>query len=754
MCAGMPTTHWRDLLHDAATPSRLIPAVSSGFVIALLVVILELSFASLIFSGPLASFAPSAAGLTLFGGFAMCLVVALFSSFPPSVCLPQDAPAAVMASVAAGIAAATLADAGTANPAQAQATVAAAMGLSTVATAAAFLILGRFGLGNLMRYMPYPVVGGFMAGIGWLLVQGSVGITTGVSLGFATLPQLLTVDKLLRLLPAVLLTLALLSAMRRWNSPFVLPGTLALALGAFGLYLVLTGQTRADAAQAGLLLGGMPEGSMLWPVFTPADLALIRWDALWPQVPQLCTIPLVAAISFLLNASGMETAAKSDLDLRREMYVNAAANLVGGAGGSHAGYTALSLSLLGPKTGSSSRLVGLSCALFIGAATFLGASVLGLFPRFILGGMVLFLGVATLLDWALDVRRQVGLVEYGLILSILCAIGFFGFLTGVGFGLVMATVIFVIKYSHLPVVRQDTDATALSSTRSRSVPDRHILRERGKGIRVLRITGYLFFGSANVLSRTVSGHLAPQTGAPPSHLVLDFAEVDGFDSSAVNCFLRLLQRCAAAGCEVVFAAAPRGLEEQMRRSSPQDAGAARFLPDLDRALEWCEDAVLARHEPHPDDKVLETLFERSVDDMMLHLEAGERFEALLERLHGHLERRAAKAGEVILTQGEVPQGVWLLISGQADELARDGREDAVVRLRGLGPGDVAGTTHPERALPAPASLVAVADCALGFLSAGALRGLEATDPATALAFYSLFTPLVEARVAESAQAQR
>ncbi len=722
--------------------------MSSGFVIALLAVIIQLSLASLIFSGPLAPFAPSAAGLTLFGGFAMCLVVALFSSFPPSVCLPQDAPAAVMAAVAAGIAATT---AGAANPAGGYATVAAAMVLSTMATGVMFLVLGRFGLGNLMRYMPYPVVGGFMAGIGWLLIQGSVGITTGVSLSFATLPQLLAADKLLRLLPAVLLTLALLTAMKRWGSAYVLPGTLALALGAFGLYLAFTGQTGADAAQAGLLLGGMPEGSMLWPVFGPADLALIRWDALWPQVPQLCTIPLVAAISFLLNASGLETAAKSDLDLKREMYVNAAANLVGGAGGSQAGYTALSLSLLGPKTGSDSRLVGLSCALFIGAATFLGASVLGFFPRFILGGMVLFLGVATMLDWVLAVRRQVSLVEYGLILSILCAIGFFGFLMGVGFGLVMATVIFVIKYSHLPVVRQDTDATVLTSARSRSVPDRHILFERGKGVRVLRITGYLFFGSANVLSRTVSGHLAPHNGPKPSHLVLDFAEVDGFDSSAVNCFLRLLQRCAAAGCEVVFAATPRGLQEQMRKSSPQDAEGARFLPDLDRALEWCEDAVLARREPHHSGDGQDTLFDRCVDDMMLHLEAGERFEALLERLHDHLERRAAVAGEVLLNQGEVPRGIWLLVSGQAEELARSAPEGTVVRLRSLGPGDMAGTTHPGRALPAPASLVAVTDCALAFLSAEALRRLEATSPADALAFYSLFTPLVEARVAEKAQ---
>ena len=96
----------RSLAHDITHPARLIPALSSALVVGLLIIVIQLSLASLIFSGPLASFAPTAAGLTLFGGFVMCFVVALGSSYPSSIALPQDAPAAVMATVPTGIAAA------------------------------------------------------------------------------------------------------------------------------------------------------------------------------------------------------------------------------------------------------------------------------------------------------------------------------------------------------------------------------------------------------------------------------------------------------------------------------------------------------------------------------------------------------------------------------------------------------------------------------------------------------------------------
>ena len=743
----MPNNRWRELLHDVCTPSRLIPALSSGLVVGLLLIVIELSLASLIFSGPLSIFAPSAAGLTLFGGFFMCLFVALGSDYPTSICAPQDAPAAILAAVATGIAAS---QAGAADPRVAFVTVAAAMALSAVASGFLYLAMGRFGLGNLMRYMPFPVVGGFLAGIGWLLVQGSVSIMAEVPLSFAGLPELLTIGKLLRLAPGAALTLTLLLAMNRWRSVFIMPGVLLSALGAFALYLLFSGQTLADAGRAGLLLGGMPDGGMLWPVFSLSDLALIRWETLLPQLPQLCTIPLVSAISFLLISSGIETAAHRDLDLKHELYLNAAVNVLGGACGAHAGYTALSLSMFGPKTGSDSRLVGLSAALLIGVATFLGAAVLGSFPRFILGGMVLFLGVATLLDWVVYARRQFTRVEYALILAILLIIGLFGFLTGVGVGLVMATVVFVVKYSRLPVVRQDTDATALSSTRQRSVPDQHILREQGQSIRILRVMGYLFFGSANILSRSVAAHLKPVVGPPPSHLILDFAEVDGFDSSAVNCFVRMLQRCTAAGCQVVFSAPPPTLEDQLRRAEPLEADRARFLPDLDRALEFCEDAVLERDLANFSTDAAagrSTLFDNAVDDLLLRLEESERFEALLASLAPHLEHRQALAGEVIVRQGDATDGVYLLVSGQAEELFEDGTA-AATRLRSLGPGSMAGQLAAGQGHGASGSILARTDCALSFLSAAALRGLETTDPATALGFYSLFSAQLEARLAQ------
>lgn len=729
---------FQEIASDITTPRRCLAALSSGLLVGMLLIVIQLSLASLIFAGPLTSFASRAAGLPLFGCFVMCTLVALFSSVPTAICVPEDSPAAILATVAAGIAAG-LAQA--ADPRTAFATVGAAMVFSTFGTGALFLILGRFRLGNMVRYMPYPVVGGFLAGVGWLLTRGSITIMTGVTPSLGNLGLFLHGDMLALWLPGLALALATLAARNVIKNGMALPVTIALALALFAAYLRLSGTSLAEAESSGLLLGGVQGGTRLWPVFGAEDLRLVRWDLLAQQIPQLCTIPLVSAISFLLVSSGMEAMLRRDLDMRHELYLNAAVNFIAGSGGSHTGFTALSYSMLGPMTGSSSRLVGIIAGLLAGAAAFSGSALLGQVPRFILGGLTMFMGLSTMLEWAVRVRARVTRAEYGLVLAILCAVGALGFLPGVALGLVMAAAVFVIKYSQLPVTRQEPDLGAMTSTVRRSVPDQHILSAHAGSIRVLHIVGFLFFGSANTLNRTVSTYFSQQGKDSFSYLVLDFSEVDGFDSSALNSLLRTVQRCTAAGVTPLFAAAPDGLAAQMRRTAPDDAEKIQFTPSLDHALEWCEDTILANFEAGKTTAEQEALFDSAVDDLLAQIEQSERFEAMLDGLGPYLNHREAAAGEVILREGDLPDGVLLLVSGQAEETrAPHGAEHGgLVRVRTLKAGALFGRAIATQRNPAAARITALTQCSLAFLSMDALARLETENPGLALTFYHQYT---------------
>ena len=91
-----------EIARDVASP-KLLPSLSIGLVNALILVMLEVSFAAMIFSAH-PHLAARAAGLTLFGTFVLCLFMALTSSCRTAVTLPQDAPTAALTVVVPAVA--------------------------------------------------------------------------------------------------------------------------------------------------------------------------------------------------------------------------------------------------------------------------------------------------------------------------------------------------------------------------------------------------------------------------------------------------------------------------------------------------------------------------------------------------------------------------------------------------------------------------------------------------------------------------
>jgi len=149
-------------------PERLLPALTAGLIAGILVIVTQVSLAALIYAGDLSGFLSRGLGFGLFACMLTAAVIALTSSLPGMVGLPQDIPAALLAVTAATVAV----NMRGLEPQNIFVTVAVSIGLCSLLTALVALGLGAFRLGRLMRYIPYPVIGGFLAGTGWFLVRG------------------------------------------------------------------------------------------------------------------------------------------------------------------------------------------------------------------------------------------------------------------------------------------------------------------------------------------------------------------------------------------------------------------------------------------------------------------------------------------------------------------------------------------------------------------------------------------------------
>ena len=157
-------------------PHQLTTGLTAGVARGPADISVLLSLAALIFAGPLAGFVANGIGLALIGTGVMNIVYALLSARPAMVIYAQEGPALVVALLAGAIATSL---SGTATSDALYATVVAAIAVTTFATGLTFVLLGQFRLGSLVRYFPYSVIGGFLAGTGWLLLLGGIGVITG-----------------------------------------------------------------------------------------------------------------------------------------------------------------------------------------------------------------------------------------------------------------------------------------------------------------------------------------------------------------------------------------------------------------------------------------------------------------------------------------------------------------------------------------------------------------------------------------------
>ncbi|HMB76278.1 MAG TPA: SulP family inorganic anion transporter, partial [Kiloniellaceae bacterium] len=209
-------------------PRRLVTCLLVGVVCGVVGLVYAISAAAFIFSGPLAPYMVAGVGMLLFATITLSLITALGSSQAGIVGTTQDVALVSFAVIAAAIEAdLTERDAA----AQVLPTVVAAIGLSTLLCGLVFYLLGRFRLSRFVRFVPYPVIAGFLAGTGWLIIEGAFGVITGSDLSFEALPSFAEGSALAKIATAVVLA-ALLWAIGRYGRnavvlPLVIVGAMA-----------------------------------------------------------------------------------------------------------------------------------------------------------------------------------------------------------------------------------------------------------------------------------------------------------------------------------------------------------------------------------------------------------------------------------------------------------------------------------------------------------------------------------------------
>jgi SulP family sulfate permease len=270
------------------------------------------------------------------------------------------------------------------------------------------------------------------------------------------------------------------------------------------------------------------------------------------------------------------------------------------------------------------------------------------------------------------------------------------------------------------------------------------LAAEGGQLLVLKLQGFIFFGTANNVFERVRARATVASERPLRYLVIDFEQVSGLDATAVLSFAKLLQFSRQAGATLLLTHLPETAWAQLQRGGfDRAAGGLQRFADLDRGVEWVEEALLAQHGLDNPSQAGAAQLE---DALLGIVPERSRIAALL----GRMQRRELAAGDTLLRQGDAADTLLLVESGQLTAfLERPGEK--LLRLQTVRGANVLGEVGFFLGMPRSASVVADTVAVVYSLSQAGLSDLRREQPTLATTLDSLVIHQLSQRVVHLTQ---
>ena len=263
------------------------------------------------------------------------------------------------------------------------------------------------------------------------------------------------------------------------------------------------------------------------------------------------------------------------------------------------------------------------------------------------------------------------------------------------------------------------------------------LRVKGDQIYIIKIQNVIFFGTAHSLATKKRNYIETSTAKPVRIIILDFNMVSGFDSSTVFSFIKLKQIANASCITLVFTSLRRSFKHALIQAGIRDTkdGLVKFMPDLDRSLEWCEEKLLRKLSEKERTVAMPV---KQVERILGDPVSAEKFISFCRR-YRHPE------GYVLFREGDASDGMYILGSGQVSvrKLFSDG---STKRLRTYKDGTIVGEMGLYSDEPRSAYVIADKDSYFYFLSKKAFYRMEREAPDIALKLHKYTINLIASRL--------
>jgi SulP family sulfate permease len=525
-----------------------------GVTVAVVALPLALAFGVASGAGPVAG---------IYGAIFVGLLAALFGGTPAQISGPTGPMTVVMAGILTHYAH---------EP---------ALAFTVVMMAGLFQIgFGLLKLGRYISLMPYPVISGFMTGIGCIIIilqlaplLGSFNPAGGTLAAIAGMGQALT-NMQSDAVMAGLVSLAIVLFLPARIGRLIPAPLLALTIGTLLVAWVL---------KSAPVLGAIPQG------FPSPQLPTFAVEALPGMIKAALVLAFLGSIDSLLTSLIADNVTQTYHDSDRELIGQGIGNTVAGIMGAIPGAGATMRTVVNVRAGGRTPLSGVIHALLL-LGVMLGLGRFAAYiPHAVLAGILIKVGL-DIIDW--DYLRRVRRAPVAgviFMLVVLLLTVFVDLITAVAVGVVMASLLFVKRMTDLQIesikaIVDPSDDAPFDSE------EREIFKQCQGKVLYVHLGGPLSFGAANEMARKLSAYAAFEI------MILDLSEVSAIDSSASLAVEEVITRAGAGQRQIFLVGVKPRVERVLAKLGVIDliAEEARFgdrLSALNRAAALVEERI-------------------------------------------------------------------------------------------------------------------------------------------------------------------
>ena len=457
------------------------------------------------------------------------------------------------------------------------------------------MLYGLVGGGKLIKFIPYPVVSGYLSAVGVLIFLSQLPKFLGVAgaevlapahwqgpaliVGTVTIAAVLLGPKLTRAVPATIIGL-IAGLLAYFGTAWFRPELLTLAHNPLVIGPVGSGESGVFA--------GMTQ---VWPALAGMHFADLRLLV----VPAL-TLSVLLSIDTLKTCVVVDSLTRTRHDSNRTLLGQGAGNLASALVGGMPGAGMMGATLVSVESGGTTRRAGILEGGFVLIAALLLGNLIAWVPVAALAGILVVVAVR-MIDWKSFhlLQQKSTMLDFAVIATVVIVAVSTNLMAASGAGVGLAMLLFIREQIRGSVIRRKVAGNRISSTQHRLPAEQAVLEQHGDQTVVCELQGSLFFGTTDQL-RT---ELAPDLSRC-RYLILDLRRVQSMDYTAAHLFQQFETSLAERNGGLIFSRLParRELQEYFAHVGVlKGKGTAQKFNTLDDALIWVEDRILAEFLP-------------------------------------------------------------------------------------------------------------------------------------------------------------